>query len=105
MYYLSAARTASLPATLRTMFDCVVSIPSEDFGSPIINSSASYNLETVLWYLYGYKIYLYLSNFMYCTGQMMNPDLLFGNVHNLEFEFLSSKFQNLKQIQDYKDER
>lgn len=48
MPYLSAARTASLPATLRTLFDCGVSFPSEDFGSPIINSSASYSLKIVV---------------------------------------------------------
>lgn len=48
MHYLSAARTANLPATLRTMFDCVVSFPSEDFGSPIINSSASYNFKHLI---------------------------------------------------------
>ena len=46
MDYLSAARIASLPATERTMFDCIVSSPSQDFGSPIINSSASYNSKS-----------------------------------------------------------
>lgn len=38
---LWAARTANLPATLRTLLDCGVSLPSQDFGSPIMNSSTS----------------------------------------------------------------
>lgn len=44
-FYLSAARTASLLATLRTLFDCGVSFPSWDFGRPIINSSTSCNIS------------------------------------------------------------
>jgi len=46
MDYLAAARLASLPVKERTKFDCIVSSPSQDFGSPIINSSASYNSKS-----------------------------------------------------------
>jgi hypothetical protein len=41
--HLSAARTASLPMTLRTLFDCSVSLPSADTGRPTMSSSASCN--------------------------------------------------------------
>jgi len=46
MDYLSAARIASLPATVRTMFHCIVSFPSQPnfkhrTGQKMIQTSSS----------------------------------------------------------------
>ena len=54
--HLSAAWTASLPATLRTLLDWGVSFPSQDLGRPMMNSSASYTTSITL--LFAEVLYL-----------------------------------------------